>query len=300
MNQPLVISVILNTNRRDDTLECLRSLQQSSYLNHRAIVLDNHSNDGSLEAIRSNFPKVEIIELAENRGYTGNNNVGIRIALEAQADWVFVLNEDTILDPECLAKLVAVGQSHPNIGMVGPMVYHLAEPTMIQSAGGVLGRGWESVHLGKDEQDAGQFREPHMVSWLTGCALLIRRAVIDQVGMLDERMFIYYEETEWCLRARAAGWRLVHVPEAKLWHKGVQRNYSPSPSFTYYMTRNRFLMLSKHRAPCSVWIIAFGQTLRTLVSWTIKPKWRSMRAHRDAMWSGMFDFLRHQWGVRPS
>ena len=300
MNPPLVVSVILNTNRRDDTLACLRSLQQSSYPNQRTIVLDNHSTDGSLAAIRSNFPEVETIELAENRGYTGNNNVGIRLALEAQADWVFVLNEDTILDPECLAKLVAVGESHSNIGMVGPMVYHFDEPTLIQSAGGVLGRGWESVHLGKDEKDGGQFREPHMVSWLTGCALLIRRAVINQVGMLDERMFIYYEETEWCLRARAAGWRLMHVPEAKLWHKGVQRNYLPSPSFTYYMTRNRFLMLSKHRAPISVWMIAFGQTLRTLVSWTMKPKWRFMREHRDAMWSGMFDFFRHQWGVRPS
>jgi GT2 family glycosyltransferase len=81
--------------------------------------------------------------------------------------------------------------------------------------------------------------------------------------MIDERFFIYSEEKEWCIRAAKAGWKLVHVPGAKVWHKGVQRNYQPKPSFTYYSTRNHFIMLSKHRAPVYAWISAIFQTART-------------------------------------
>ncbi len=296
MAQPKVITVILNTNRRDDTLACLASLANSTYANMHTIVLDNASTDGSVTAIQKAFPAVEIIELQENLGYAGNNNVGIRAAMAQNADWVFVLNEDTILDPNCLSELVAVGESSPQIGIVGPMVYHHNEPTVIQSAGGRLNRRWEGSHIAQNEPDTGQFPVPHRVDWISGCAILVRRAVIQQVGMIDERFFYYWEETEWCVRATEAGWQIWHVPDAKLWHKGVQRNYQPKPSVTYYSTRNRLLLLAKHRAPLSVWVATWAQIGRTLLSWTLKPKWRDMRGHRDAMWRGMLDFLRHRWG----
>jgi len=298
MSEPLIVTIVLNTNRRDDTLACLASLKQGTYKNHKIIVLDNASSDGSVEAIRSAFPAVQIIELVENLGYAGNNNVGIKAALAQGADWVFVLNEDTILAPDCLAHLVKVGQRDAHIGIVGPMVYHHDEPDVIQSAGGRLGRYWQSRHIAQNEPDRGQFTAPHRVEWISGCAILVRRAVIEQVGMLHELFFYYWEETEWCLRASKQGWCIVHVPQAKLWHKGVQRDYRPGPSVTYYNTRNRFLMLAKHQAPLTAWVVAWGQTLRTLTSWTIKPKWRSMHEHRDAMWQGVLDFLRHRWGKR--
>jgi GT2 family glycosyltransferase len=296
MSLPLVVTVILNTNRREDTLACLDSLQASSYPQNKIIVLDNNSSDGSVEAIQDQFPQVQIISLEENLGYAGNNNVGVEFAVNQGADWVFVLNEDTILDPECISRLVEVGESDPNIGIVGPMVYHHDEPDVIQSAGGMLGPYWESVHLAKNEKDTGQFVGPHLVEWISGCAIMVKRAAIDQVGMIDQRFFYYWEETEWCLRIGKAGWRIVHVPGAKIWHKGVQRDYHPKPSVTYYSTRNRLLMLAKHHAPLRVWIYALFNVLRTLTSWTIKPKWRSMREHRDAMWKGMADFLRRRWG----
>ena len=297
--QPSVIAVILNTNRREDTLECLASLEKNTYSTHKAIVLDNASSDGSVEAIRSAYPEVEIIELTENLGYAGNNNVGIKTALGRSADWVFVLNEDTILAPDCLANLVEVGESDPQIGIVGPMVYHYDEPDIIQSAGGSLSRYWDSWHVAQNEPDQGQIDKPHRVDFISGCGIMVRRAVIDQVGMLDERFFYYKEETEWCLRARRRGWHIIHVPKAKLWHKGVQRDYRPKPYVTYYKTRNRFLMLAKHRAPLYVWVVTWLQTLRTLTSWTVKPKWRPMREHRNAMWCGMLDFLRRRWGQMP-
>ena len=300
MPDPTVITVILNTNRRADTLAALASLARTTYPRHRVIVLDNASTDGSVEAIRAAYPQATVIELTENRGYAGNNNVGIRAALDQGADWVFVLNEDTIVDPNCLRALVDIGESAPDIGIVGPMVYHMDEPEVIQSAGGVLGPDWSSRHLGQNEPDRGQYPAPHAVDWISGCAILVRRAVIEQVGMLDERFFYYWEETEWCLRARRAGWRIVHVPQARLWHKGVQRDYRPSPTVTYYHTRNRFLMMARHAAPWNVWLSVWVQTLRTLISWSIRPRWRAQREHRDALWQGIGDFLRQCWGKRPT
>jgi GT2 family glycosyltransferase len=176
------------------------------------------------------------------------------------------------------------------------MVYHHDEPTVIQSAGGALGPQWEAHHTGQNEDDIGQFPNTRPVSWISGCAVMVRRQAIEQLGMLDERFFYYWEEVEWCLRIGRGGWQIVHVPAAKLWHKGVQRNYQPKPSVAYYNTRNRFLMLEKQRAPLRIWLGAWLQTLRTLASYSIRPKWRTKRAHRDAQLRGMLDFLRRRWG----
>ena len=298
MPLPFVITVILNTNRCTDTLDALDSLEKSTYGNHSIIVLDNASTDNSVEFIRKEFPEVEIIQLTENLGYAGNNNVGIEAALERGADWVFVLNEDTVLAKDCLEFLIAKGESDPAIGIVGPMVYHFDEPEIIQSAGGSLGPLWQSHHIGQNEKDIGQYKNERDVEWISGCAVLVRRQTIEQIGPLDARFFYYWEETEWCLRARKNGWRIVHTPQAKLWHKGVQRDYQPSPSVTYYSTRNRLLMFSKHKAPIKVWGYAIWDIFRTMSSWTFKPKWKSKREHRNAMGRGFLDFLRGSWGMR--
>jgi GT2 family glycosyltransferase len=298
VSEPLVITVVLNTNRRDDTLACLASLADNRYSNHRVILLDNGSTDGSVAAVRETHPGVQVIRLAANSGYAGNNNVGIAEALAQAADWVFVLNEDTILHPDCLAELVRVGESDPRVGVVGPLVYHHSEPDVIQSAGGELGPGWDSRHLAQNEPDRGQCAVPRDVDWISGCAIMVRSAAIAQVGALDERFFYYWEETEWCLRAGLAGWRIVHAPSARLWHKGVRRDYRPSPDVTYYSTRNRLLMMSIHHAPLRRRAAVWAQNGRTMMSWTVKPKWRHMHEHRDAMWQGMLDSLRHRWGQR--
>jgi GT2 family glycosyltransferase len=300
MKKPFVITIILNTNRREDTLACLESLALSTYENHKIIVLDNHSTDGSVQAINDAYPEVEVIALEENLGYAGNNNVGIEAALKHGADWVFVLNEDTIVAPDCISRLVEIGEKDLQTGIVGPMVYHHDEANVIQSAGGKLSEYWDGYHLGKNELDQGQFVEPHLVDWISGCAIMVRRAAIEQAGMIDAQFFYYWEETEWCLRTSRAGWRIVHVPAAKIWHKGVQRNYTPKPLVTYYSTRSHLFMLLKHHAPAAAWIYNWGQIFRTLMSWTIKPKWRSKRDHRDAMWRGLIDFMRHRWGQMSS
>jgi GT2 family glycosyltransferase len=249
MYQPRLYVIILNNDRCEDTLACLASLHQSDYKNTQIILIDNSSTDESVERVQMKYPQVEIISLSKNLGYAGNNNIGIRTALERGADWIFLLNEDTLLDSSCLSQLIETGESDPSIGILGPMVYHFDEPDVIQSAGGVLGRYWMDTHLGKDEQDRGQFKTAREVEWISGCAILARREMIEQIGLLDENYFLYWEETEWCIRAGKAGWRIFHNPQAKLWHKGVRRNYQPMPYVTYYITRNRLLTLAKHKAP---------------------------------------------------
>ena len=298
MSLPYVITVILNTNRRQDTLETLDSLAKCDYQNHKVIVLDNASEDGSVEAISSEFPDVQIIELNENLGYAGNNNVGIAAAMNQGADWIFVLNEDTIVDLECISHMIAAAQNHSHAGILGPLVYHFDEPEVIQTAGGVIDHNWQAQHIGQNQHDQGQYSGVREVDWISGCAILVNRQVIEQVGDLDSRFFYYWEETDWCLRARESGWKLYCVSAAKLWHKGVQRDYRPSPNVTYYSSRNRLLLLKKHHAPRHVWVFTLFQMLRTLSSWTIRPKWRSMREHRDAMWQGATDFLGNNWGIR--
>jgi len=299
MTTPLVIFVVLNFNRREDTLQCISSLAQNTYKNQKIILLDNSSTDGSVEAVETRFPGVQIIRLQQNLGYAGNNNVGIDEAMRQGAEWIFVLNEDTVLAPDCVAQLVSVGEGDPTIGIVGPMVYHHDEPEIIQSAGGKMDKYFRAEHLGQNQVDRGQYPQPHLVEWISGCGIMVRRAVIDQIGTIDARFFYYAEEFEWCIRASEVGWKIVHIPQAKLWHKGVQRNYHPKPSLMYYFTRNRLLLLSKHRAPLSAWVVNWAEILRPLTSWTIKPKWRGQREYRNAMWRGMLDFLRRRWGQMP-
>ena len=299
VSAPYIVSVILNTNRREDTLACLTSLRSNCLERHTSLVLDNQSSDGSVETIERLFPETEVIRLRENLGYAGNNNVGIESSTHRRADWVFLLNEDTVVASDCVRTLAEVGESDPAIGIVGPMVYHYDCPDLIQSAGGIFGAAWESIHLSQNETDCG-CDQPREVQWISGCAIMVRREVIEQVGDIDSRFFYYWEEVEWCLRAAKAGWRIIHVPQARVWHKGVRPDYCPTPQVTYYNTRNRLLMLSKHDAPLHVWAATWLQILRTLTSWTIRPKWRTLRNHRHAMWRGLSDFLRGRWGQMPS
>jgi GT2 family glycosyltransferase len=296
---PLVVSVIIYSGRQENIMECLDSLHRASYSNHRIIVLDYILSDGLSNVIRDTYSDVIVVELSENLGYAGTNNVGIKLAMEHNADWILILNDDTVLDKACLSLLISNGERNSNIGIVGPLVYHFDEPDIIQSAGGILDQYWNNIHIGGNEMDRGQFTKIQQVDWVSGCALLVRRAAVEQVGMLDPGYFLYWEETEWCLRAGRAGWRILNIPQARLWHKGVQRDYQPKPYVTYYMTRNHLFTLSKYKAPLRAWVFTLVQIVRSLVSWTIKPRWRHKREHRNAMWHGLVDFIKHRQGPMP-
>ena len=291
--------VILNRNRREDTLACLRSVAASSLRDFKVLLLDNDSQDGTPAAVREQFPEVTVIETGGNLGYAAGNNIGLRWAEEHGVDYAFLLNEDTIVAPDCLERLVAAAVANPNAAFLGPLVYHFSEPDVIQSAGGVISDDWRLSHRGQDQRNRGRFITVEPVQWVTGCSILISVAALARVGLLDPSFFIYSEEVEWCLRARKAGFVGLFVPGARIWHKGVQRDYHPSPRVVYLSTRNHLMMMKKHGAGAGALASTLAGDLRTLASWSIRPRWKDKRKHRDALARAVLDFCRGRSGPPP-
>lgn len=296
---PSVAIIVLNWNGRDDTLACLSSLFALDYSSRIVIVIDNGSSDGSAHAIRAQYPEVCLIENQKNLGFVEGNNVGIKRAKRYGADYAFLLNNDTIVAPETLDRLVEVVERYPNAGALGPTIYYFDQPEIIWSAGGAIdwNRGSTQM-LGLDELEQGQFgADPRKVDFVTGCAMLIRMSTFDRVGELDSRFFAYYEETEWCVRAARAGYEILHVPTAKVWHKISPSEQVKSPVVHYYMTRNRLLFLKSTNAKLSAWInTLFGEYLWILLNWSLRPKWRDMRGQRDVMVKAICDYFKGRFG----
>ncbi len=299
MTWPRVIILLLSHNDWGETIECLASLAQLTYPNFHIVIVDNASSEPPVAAVRAHYQNVTIIENRENLGYAEGNNVGLRYALEQGADYVLVLNNDTAVAPDTLTELVRAAEQEPEAAFLGQLVYHFDEPTLIQSAGGLATRDWRFYHRGQNQPDNQQFREIQPVAWVTGCSILVRCAALDKIGLLDPAFFIYSEEVDWCLRARERGFKVLFVPRAKIWHKGVQRNYRPSPRVTYLSSRNELLLLNKHHAGVAASAKTWLRHLRTLTSWSVLPRWRSQRRHRDALAAALRDYVLRRFGPPP-
>lgn len=297
-HKPLVYIIVLNWNGLADTLACLHSLKGIEYPNFRIVLVDNGSTDGSPQIIQDKFPGVIFIQNGQNLGFAAGNNVGIRRALEDDSEYVLLLNNDTEVAPDFLSLMIETTESDDAIGVAGPIIYYYAEPGLVWSAGGTVDRRGQSLMLGLDEANTGQFGNDYQeVDFVTGCAILSKAVVLKQVGMLDERFFAYYEETEWCMRARRAGFLIVNVPTAKIWHKIPLDKRDSSPLVHYYMTRNRLLFLKATGAGKSAWFYTLlAEYLRTILSWSLHPKWRHKKLHRKMMFRAVEDAFWGRWG----
>lgn len=245
---PKIFTVVLNWNGSGDTIECVESLKKVVYPNHNILIVDNGSTDGSESILRSLFPDIEVIQTGANLGYAGGNNIGIRHALERGADYIWLLNNDTIVDSRCLKYMVCAAEAGDRVGMVGSKIYYLDSPETIWFAGGKvdLGRGGLTSHIGMGLKDEGLYDEPAETDYITGCSILARREMIDDVGLLDENYFLYFEDSDWCLRARKNGWKLLYEPRARLWHKeGARESEGYSERFIYYSLRNRLYFMKR-------------------------------------------------------
>jgi GT2 family glycosyltransferase len=220
MTNPLVYIIVLTWNGKKDTLECLSSLKQLVYPNYRVLVVDNASVDGSTEQVKSQFPDVELIVNKDNFRFAGGNNVGIEYALSKNADYILLLNNDTIVDPNFITELVTTAESDSQIGIVGPKMYYYTDPKRIWYAGGKIEwwKGWIS-HIGIREIDNEQYCQTKETDFISGCCVLVKREVVETIGILDTAYYIYGEDVDWCIRAFRAGYRLMFEPRAKIWHK---------------------------------------------------------------------------------
>jgi GT2 family glycosyltransferase len=239
-----LVAVVLNWNGGDDTLAALESL-----VGVDTVCVDNGSDDGSPDAVAARFPSVELIRTGVNLGFSCGNNVGIRRALARGADWVLLLNNDAVADPGLPAALAAAAAERPDAGVLACKVFFADPPDVLMYAGGRvnLRLGYWGRQDGFGQRDDGRFDTLRDVDRATGAAMAVSRAAIERAGLLDESLFAYAEDTEWCLRIREAGFGVVFVPDAKVWHVGsASTGGMRSPTSIYYDTRNMIAVAERH------------------------------------------------------
>ncbi len=219
-NFPKVCCVVLTWNDRENLAECLGSMSRLTYPNLKIIVSDNGSTDGTIEFVKADYPDVVLLENGRNLFWAGGNNVGIQRAIEDGADYIMLLNNDIIVDPEMVGTLVEVGKSDTHIGMLGPKIYYYGDNKQLWYAGGRISL-WRGIarHIGIREIDRGQYDKVVSTDYITGCALMVKRQVVEKIGLVDPVYIAYGEDMDWSYRARLAGYQLKYVPASMLWHK---------------------------------------------------------------------------------
>jgi GT2 family glycosyltransferase len=293
MSDPKVTITTLSWNRKVHTLEWLDSLSRLDYPKYDVLVVDNGSNDGSVDAIRAKFPAVKIVENGENIGYARGFNVAMQHAFADGADWVLIMNNDAVIDPAGVRALVDVGESDPKAGFVSGKVFHYWRPEEIQTIG-TQTHPWlvAGPQIGSGETDHGQYDTVVERELTDDVFLLVRKAVYDQLGGYDADFAFYgHENVDWCLRIRRAGFKILYAPGAKLWHKG-RTGGAWTAFYLYYQTRNDYVLIAKHLRRPKVFVAAAMMAL-----W-YQPKWMLFRV-RPTKLSQVKSYLRGQFaGIR--
>lgn len=295
--------VIVHYNTDAETKACLESLKAvkaNSNFKFNVILLDNASKDPlKIKNLPDNF---ELIRSDSNLGFTGGNNLAIKFALNKyNSDYVLLLNNDTLVEPDFLKHLYKAAKDNPKAGLINPKIYFeknyefFKEDYLPKDKGKVIWYGGGSIdwrhlsadHRGVDEVDYGQFDLPQEVDFATGCCLLIPRQVIEIVGPLDEALFLYSEDVDYSLRVKKAGYKLIFYPDSIIWHKNAgSSGGSGSPTQQYYQTRNRLWLAKKH-GDYKVKFVAFRLILRTLMSGSAVEK------------QALSDFFTNNMGKKP-
>lgn len=244
--RPLISLIAINYIHINDTIEFLESVARLSYKETETIVVDNASPKGRPdESIRRRFPWVKFIQSEKNLGFAGGNNLGIA---EASGDYIFLLNNDTLLPKDFLDPIVDFMQTHPDAGMASPKVLY-PDKTTIQYAGAiginpVTGRG---KRLGLMEKDHGQYDRNYETDLGHGAALIIPANVVEAVGPMPELYFLYYEEHDWCMMVKRLGYKMYYIGESHIIHKeSISTGGDDSPNKVYYLTRNRLIFMRRN------------------------------------------------------
>ncbi|MDP1864705.1 MAG: glycosyltransferase family 2 protein [Thiobacillus sp.] len=324
MTIPPIAIIILNWNGANDTLACLDSLTSLTHPNFNVIVVDNGSSDDSLALLRpyrAPYP-LTLIETGANLGFAEGNNVGVRAALETGADAVLLLNNDTVVDPYLVSAFVDAAKLHPEGGVFSAKIFYHAEPDKLWYAGAKwLADEQHFQHVGIGEiDDRKRYEDVVETDYASGCALFIRAEVINKIGLMDPKFFLTYEESDWCYRARAADFKCLFVPGAKLWHK-VSASFGgvESPLQIYFYSRNILLWAERYLPRAAYWSL-FRKTLRNSIRFSMSPiedgpllkrwvwgclsVWRRLRRDGDdvtgrARYLGFRDYLLRRFGDCP-
>ena len=249
MKTPLISFITICYNGLQDTCELIDSLKSIVHsVSYEIIVVDNASATDEAAAIRNRYPEDEnlrTLRSEKNSGFAGGNNIGIRAAL---GKYIFLINNDTYLEEDGIHSLIERLESKPEIGAVSPKIRFAFPPRNIQFAGftPLSAITLRNSSIGCNEPDNGAFDTPHPSPYLHGAAMLLKREAIEKAGFMPEIFFLYYEEMDWCVLLRKAGYELWYEPQCTVFHKESQSTGQSSPLRTFYMTRNRLLFAMRN------------------------------------------------------
>ena len=287
---PLVTVIILNLNSFDVTHDCLQSLRKIDYPNYEIIVVDNGSVDGSGTRLAEADPHVRLIRNERNLGFAAGCNPAIRDALARGADYVLLLNNDTVVAPDFLSQMIAVAETDPSIAVLNPKIYYFDEPDRFNYAGGEH-KVWRLFpkQIAFREKDVGQCDEIREVSFLSGCAMLIRTSALRSIGLFDEIFFHFFEDISWSLRAIRAGYKGVYVPKAVIWHKEhyVTHRTQRNGFIDFYLARNQVIFARRY-VPMRYWPLKFSW----FGAWLI---YRSLGFVTHGEWIKIASLFRGDW-----
>lgn len=265
MNEQQVFFVLVNYNALDHTLECIESIKSISYKNCSIVVVDNDSKEKSIYEIKLKYKDVHIIVNDKNYGFSKANNIGIKYALDRGADFVCLLNNDTVIEKECLTILIKAYQSQrEKIGIVTGKIINYYDRKTIWYAGGDLSNvKGDAISYGFGKRDFSYVDQNKICSFASGCFMLIPREVVKKYP-LSEQYFLYYEDVEYCHKLYSDGYKVLYIPTAIIYHKESISTGKKSSLFSYYYTRNRLYYISQNIGS-PIRIVAYILTYLTFI-----------------------------------
>lgn len=290
---PKVGIVISNYNGWQDTLACLESLRQQTVQDFEIILVDDASTNDSVRQLQQRLPPNGVLlPQRVNAGFAAANNIGIRRALQDGAEWIMLLNNDTVCKPDMLEQLL---RQTPAGAVSCPKMLFMDPPDVIWFAGGSLdARTGKVTHLGGHCKDGPEFSRPMRISFVTFCCVLLPRQVVEKVGFLDESLFMYCEDLDYCIRLRQAGVEMWYLPDAVLHHKAG--GTAGGMLSQYYITRNTLYLQSRSQPPGIVRARGLAQMLLGGVKCITAGLFGHRRGRSYGQWRGALDFLQGKKG----
>ncbi|MGV8090336.1 MAG: glycosyltransferase family 2 protein [Mangrovibacterium sp.] len=257
--QPEVSIITINYNGLHDTCELIESIRKYASLSYELIVVDNASKENEAAYLEKHYPGVICIRSEKNLGFSGGNNVGIR---RAKGKYILLLNNDTLLKDDSFQFLIETLESNPRIGAVSPKIKFAFPPESIQYAGytPLSPVTLRNRPIGFGEDDHGQYNMTTPTPYLHGAAMMIKREILNKVGLMPEIYFLYYEELDWSTKMTRLGYELYYESRCTVYHKESQTTGQQSPFRTFYMTRNRLLYAWRNCKGISKYLSLFYQT----------------------------------------
>jgi GT2 family glycosyltransferase len=247
---PELAIVIVNYNLKDDCIECIDALSRAGALLTQIIVVDNASTDGSVDALRMRYgDQLKIIEAKENRGYPHGLNLGIPVAMEDEAQWILLMNNDTVVAEDFIYELARATQADPSVALIGPLILYFEAPDTIWYLGYKIIPGTLIGHGSyRGRKLSSSLPQLMPMDLMHGCAMMVRRDVFEKIGLFDDSQIIYGDDADFSWRAKKAGFKAAAATKARIWHKISLTMGRLNPRTRYLRTRNtiRFYYLNAH------------------------------------------------------